>query len=50
MAHSNITNFTNFLEKFQGVTDPETEIKNPPMTSGQKAAFGSHLLLPLPLW
>ena len=28
MAHSNITNFTNFLEKFQGVTDAETEIKN----------------------
>ena len=27
MAHSNIANFTDFLEKFQGVTDAETEIK-----------------------
>ena len=27
MAHSNIANFTDFLEKFQGVTDAKTEIK-----------------------
>lgn len=27
MAHSNIANFTDFLEKFQGVTDAEAEIK-----------------------
>lgn len=27
MPHSNITNFTNFLEKFQGVSNTETEIK-----------------------
>lgn len=27
MAHSNIANFTDFLEKFQGVTDAKAEIK-----------------------
>lgn len=28
MPHSNIANFTDFLEKFQGVFNTETEIKN----------------------
>lgn len=27
MPHSNIANFTDFLEKFQGVTNTKTEIK-----------------------
>ena len=27
MPHSNIANFTDFLEKFQGVSNTETEIK-----------------------
>ena len=27
MSHSNISHFTNFLEKFQGIANTETEIK-----------------------